>query len=66
MHTDEFCKTLDALDRADAIKAIHAAFLQLSAMGVQVEVNGTTYDNEPAISRLKACMVSAGHIGFTS
>lgn len=65
MHTEIFCRKLDALDHAKAIRAIHQAWLQLSAIGARVEVDGTTYDNNPALASLEACLSDAGHIGFT-
>lgn len=65
MHTELYCPNLGALDSTKAIRAIHQALLQLSAIGARVEVGGTTYDNAPSIAALEACMVQAGHIGFT-
>jgi hypothetical protein len=64
MHTDKYCDNLDNLDRAKAIRAIHEAWLQLSAMGHRPEINGTTYDNVPALHALADCLHEAGHMGF--
>jgi hypothetical protein len=64
MHTELYCPDLGNLDRIKAIRAIHQALLQLSAIGGQVDVDGTTYDNAPSIAALEACMVEAGHVGF--
>lgn len=65
MHTELFCPNLNTLDRIKAIRAIHQALMQLSAIGARVDTDGTVYDNAPAIAALEACMVDAGHIGFT-
>lgn len=64
MHTELYCPTLSGLDRIKAIRAIHQAWLQLHAIGVRVEVGGTTYDNAPSLKALEACMAEAGHVGF--
>lgn len=62
MHTEEFCKSLDALDLETAIRAVHQALLQLTALDNNVDCD--CYDNAPAIAALEACMKTAGHIGF--
>lgn len=62
MDTDRYCTTLDQLDRAEAIQAIHAAWLQLRAC----DQLGTDADNGPVIARLEACLRAAGHLGFDS
>lgn len=64
MHTELYCLSLDELDPKKAIRSIHAAWLQLHAIGQQVEVGGTTYDNAPALASLAACLAQAGYPGF--
>ncbi len=63
-HASLYCKTLSNVDPAKAINAIHAAYMQLSAMGMRPEVDGTTYDNLPVLISLHAILVEAGHVGF--
>lgn len=62
MHTEEFCRTLHALDLELAIRAIHQALLQLTALNNNVDCD--CYDQGPSIAALEACMKQAGHIGF--
>ena len=64
MHTDLYCDSLDSLDRATAVRAIHEAWLQLAAIGHRAEIGGTTFDNVPALHALANCLHEAGHIGF--
>lgn len=59
-HTEIYCTSLDNLDRAKAIRAIHQAYLQLSAIGSRVE----DFDNDPAMAALSDCLKAAGHPGF--
>ena len=61
MYTEKFCPTLDRLDPVEAIRAIHRAWLQLRAIGLRAEVDGTTYDNALALHDLQACLRVAGH-----
>jgi hypothetical protein len=63
MDTENYCKTLDKLDTAKAIRAIHEAYLQLEA--IDKYDNSINWDNRWAIRNLKACLKDAGHIGFT-
>lgn len=66
MHTELYCRTLGNLEPTNAVRAIHAAWLQLNAIGVQVDTgDGATYDNAPALQALSACLKDAGHVGFT-
>lgn len=62
MHTEAACLSLDALDRVQAIRAIHQAYLQLAA--TMHAANSEGFDNTPAASALVACLKAAGHIGF--
>jgi len=62
MDTERYCLTLDNLDRAKAIRAIQAAYLQLSALMPVADAEG--FDNGPAAAALVACLKDAGHIGF--
>lgn len=63
MHTERYCDTLDKLDPVAAVRAIHRAWLQLSATDAYAREAG--YDNGPAIRDLAACLKAAGHPGFT-
>lgn len=67
MYTERFCDHLEELDRGEAIRAIHAAWLQLQAIGARVysERLGTDVDNTGTIEALRACLQKAGHAGFT-
>jgi hypothetical protein len=58
-HTETFCDTLDSLDARQAIRAIHQAYLQFSAVVANCDTGH--YDNAPAIAALKACLAKAGH-----
>lgn len=62
MHTETACLSLDALDRVQAIRAIHQAYLQLAATMPAADAEG--FDNAPAARALAACLKAAGHIGF--
>ncbi len=68
MDTEKYCKTLDNLDKKEAIRAIHEAYLQLDSMGLDVTINDRgnylTYDNRIVLVNLKNCLAKAGHIGF--
>lgn len=62
MHTEEYCKTLAALDPAKAIRAIHQALLQLNAVTRQCDLDGL--DTIPAMESLCDCLRDAGHPAF--
>lgn len=64
-HTDQYCSTLKALPREEAIRAIHSAYLQLIACGTRVEsaTTGQMIDNRPTIHALRQCLRKAGHLG---
>jgi hypothetical protein len=66
MDTEKYCEKLNCLDKTEAIRAIHEAYLQLKAMGeiVNDRESYQVYDNRPVLKNLKKCLVSAGHIGF--
>ena len=61
-HTDLYCKSLSELSPVEAIRAIHAAYLQLAA--ATGEVVASKLDHRPAMSALAACLRAAGHPGF--
>lgn len=63
MHTELYCRDLDMLDRAQAIRAIHEAWLQLSALTKNVDCEH--YDNKPSLASLENCLADAGHPGFS-
>lgn len=54
------CTTLEQLDPAQAVNAIHAALMQLNAAESGLE----NLDNSGAIAGLVECLKIAGHIGF--
>ena len=62
MHTELYCATLDELDLVQAIRTIHEAWLQLSAVSPASLAEG--FDNWPAMTNLAACLRAAGHSGF--
>lgn len=64
MQTETYCCTLSALDPVKAIRAIHQALIQLSALDSSVDCQH--FDNGPALADLRDCMKQAGHMGFTS
>lgn len=64
MHSEIYCTNLDNIDKVKAIRAVQEAFLQLSAIGERVEVDGMEYDNAPALEALREVLIDAGHIGF--
>lgn len=64
LHTELYCPTLDQLDRTKAIRAIHQAWLQLTALTNNVDCED--YDNLPAIKALGDCLRDAGHPAFTA
>lgn len=62
MDTERYCTTPDNLDRVKALRAIHQALLQLSAVVRNCDV--APYDCAPALSDLASCLKDAGHMGF--
>lgn len=58
-HTERYCEHLESLDRVQAIRAIHQACLQLSALTSYADCGH--YDNAPAMNALLACLRAAGH-----
>ena len=63
MHTEAYCATPDNLDSVKALRAMHQAFLQLSAVASNCDVQ--PYDCAPALEALASCLRDAGHMGFT-
>lgn len=63
MHSELYCATLDNLDPAKAVRALHEAYLQLTALTANVDCG--PYDTTPALHSLADCLQDAGHIGFT-
>lgn len=72
-HTEQFCPTLETVDRESMIRAIHAAYCQLDALDRAIKqcdadsdipANLGHYDQQPALRRLYACLKMAGHPGF--
>lgn len=59
MHTELYCPCLAGLDRVAAIRAIHQAWLQLTAITASVDVG--CFDNAPAIAALRRCLEAVGH-----
>lgn len=64
MHTETYCATLGSMSRVAAIRAIHQAWLQLTALSANVDCEH--FDNAPAIQSLAAALRDAGHPGFES
>lgn len=62
--TEQVCAHLTELELAQAIRAIHQAHLQLSALTANVDC--APYDNAPALKALADCLRVAGHPGFTA
>ena len=62
MHTELYSTTLDELDSVQALRAIHQAWLQLTAVSPASLAEG--FDNWPALASLAACLRAAGHSGF--
>jgi hypothetical protein len=62
MHTETHCPTLDAIDKVQAIRAIHQAWLQLNA--TKAIAADESFDNAPALASLAKCLADAGHPGF--
>lgn len=62
MDTERYCKTLDNLNRMQAVRAIHEALLQLQALTANVDCEH--FDNNHAIQSLAECLKTAGHTGF--
>jgi len=62
-HANLYCDALDRLSRDEAINAIFQAHTQLKALGPEIEVDGVTFDNRPALQALWACLKAAGYAG---
>ena len=60
MNTEQYCKSLDELDKVSAIRAIHEAYLTLSAIRHGIE----NVDFESVMTPLAKNLRDAGHIGF--
>jgi len=58
-HTEQYCTSLDKLDRVKAIRAIQQAYLQLTALTAYTDTG--PYDNKPAMNALLECLRDAGH-----
>lgn len=64
-HTHLYCKTLSRVTKAELINALHQSLLQLSAMGERVEVDGRTFDNNPAITESTRLLKKADYLGYS-
>ena len=65
MDTEKYCSNLENLDKTQAIRAIHEAYLQLKAIKAYEHIKSDNwFDNEPILRNLEKCLESAGHIGF--
>jgi hypothetical protein len=60
-YTEKVCTSLEALDPAKAIRAIHRALLQIEA---GEKLGFDCLDNADTIDALRACMIDAGHLGY--
>ncbi len=66
MDTDTYCKSLNKLNKKEAIKVIHEAYLQLKAIEEADNMGDRIcFDNKPVLKRLEMCLEKSGHIGFT-
>lgn len=69
-HAAIYCKTLDALDRAEAVNALHQALMQLTAAQKGTDRlnaenrSALQLDHRPAIAEITRLLAKAGHIGF--
>ena len=61
-HTEKVCQSLDDLDKAGAIRAIHEALLHLEAGRIH---GFDCLDDRDVLENLRACMKQAGHLGYT-
>jgi hypothetical protein len=61
MQTEQYCDTLESLSRTDAVRAIHEAWLQLTAAQ---RGHIDNLDHAPALESLAQCLATAGHVGF--
>ena len=59
-HADIFCKTLDRLDRAEAVRALHQALMQFNALATGTE----NVDNKPIVAEITRLLKVAGHLGL--
>lgn len=62
--TETVCTSLDNLSPVDAIRAIHFAHLQLSAINRECDCGN--YDNAPLLAALVQCLKAAGHPGYVT
>lgn len=62
MHTELYCDRLAEIDQAKAIRAIHQAYLQLSA--TKDVALTESYDNNPALAACASVLKDCGHPGF--
>ena len=62
MHTEDYTRTLPEVDPVKMIRAIHEAYLQLSA--VTLHIDCAPFDNTAALESLSDCLKDAGHPGF--
>jgi len=65
MHTELYARDHEKASVA-LVRATHAAWLQLTALGMEIEIDGTVYDNRPAIMACAEALAEAGHPGFKS
>lgn len=63
MHTELYCESLANLDPVQAVRAIHQAWLQLSAARREPRPE-SSLDHAPALHTLALCLKAAGHPGF--
>jgi len=64
MDTERYCATLERVEKATAIRAIHQAWLQLTALDRNIDCEH--YDNAPAMEALASVLRAAGHPGFAA
>ena len=62
MHTEMYCESPNKLDRIKAIRAIHEAYLQLSALTANIDCGH--YNNRQALESLADCLRQAGFQGL--
>lgn len=62
-HTENYCDSLEELNKADAIRAIHQALLQFKT---GESIGFENLDNRGAIEALTECLKTAGHRGFVA
>lgn len=62
-HTENYCDSLEELNKTDAIRAIHQALLQFKTGEA---IGFDNLDNRRAIEALTECLKAAGHRGFVA